>query len=162
GRRHLAKIAVAVALGLLLPCLWYVLVRCVQGVNLFAEVVGFIRLNSTFLPFGAFPPFLLAGGVQGLILAAAAAYAPTALVRAFLGEWKLLRQRRRLSANGLWSIGVLVTFLRSGPLILDTIGNYGRLLLLAPVVLQDFAAVYDYLTARFGRRFEAAVVVLGA
>jgi hypothetical protein len=162
GRRHLAKIAVAVALGLLLPCLWYVLVSCVQGANLFTEVIGFIRLNSTVLPFGAFPPFLLAGVVQGPILAVAAVYATTALVRAVLGEWKLLRERQRLSANGLWSVGVLVAILKAGPLILDTIGNFGRLLLLAPIVLQDFTTVLDYLTVRFGWRFKVALVVLGA
>jgi hypothetical protein len=162
GRRQLAKIGVVVVLGLLIPCSWYVLVSCVQGVNLFTEVIGFIRLNATVLPFGAFPPFLLAGGVGGLILAAVACYATTALVRAVLGEWKRLAERRRLSAQGLWSIGVLVAFLKAGPLLLDTIGNYGRLLLLAPVVLQDFTTVSDYLTARFGKRFQGTLVVLGA
>jgi hypothetical protein len=162
GRRHLGKVGGAVLTGLLGPILWYVVVSAVRGVNLFAEVLGFIRADSTTLPFAAFPPFLLAGGVHGAILAVTAVYVIVALARVIRGEWQQLRVRRRLSAGGLWSVGVLLIFLRASPPLLDSVGQYGRLLVLAPVVLQDFATIVTRPAARLGRAFDAGLVLVAA
>jgi hypothetical protein len=157
GVRHWGKVGAAVLLALLGPALWFAAVGAAQGVNLLAEVGGFIEGNSTAWPFEAFGPVLLAGGVQGVVLASATGYAVVALARVAYGEWRRYRECRRLGGEGLWSLGVLLTFLRAGPLLLDTPGNYGRLLLLAPVALRDFTTVLTFLSARFGRRFDAAL-----
>jgi hypothetical protein len=162
GRRHLGKVGVAVLLGLLGPILWYGVVSAVRGVNLFAEVLGFIRADSTLLPFTAFPPFLLAGGVHGTILAVAVVYTIAALVRVIRGEWQQLRAHRRLSAGGLWSVGVLLIFFKASPPLLDSVGQYGRLLVLAPIVLQDFATIVTFLAARLGRAFDVGLVAAAA
>jgi hypothetical protein len=162
GRHRLGKLAGAVLLALIPPVAWYGAVSEVRGVDLFAEVIGFIGSNSTVLPLAAFPPFLLTAGVQGPVLAAAAGYALVALARVTGREWNRFHERRRLTAGGLWSIGVLFTFLRAGPLLLDTLGNYGRVLLLAPVVLHDLAAASGSLASRLGRLHDGAAVALAA
>jgi hypothetical protein len=162
GRRHAAKAGAVVLLAALPPALLYAAVSAAQGVNLFAKVVEFIAVNSTALPFEAFPPFVLAGGVSGTVLTLAVAYAVVALARAVRGEWGRFGECRRLSAEGLWNVCVLVTFLRAGAFVLDTPGNYGRLLALAPVALRDFAALTAFLAARLGRAFDVGLVVVAA
>src|SRR5262249_26313526 len=130
GRRHLAKVGATLLFALLLPATWDAVVSSFQGVNLLTEVIGYVRYNSTLVPFVAFLPWVLAGGVPAALLALTAVYAIAALVRLARGEWLRLRERRPLSAEGLWGMCVLLTFLRAGPKLLDTVGSYGRILLL--------------------------------
>jgi hypothetical protein len=158
GRRHSARLAAVLGLGLLAPVAWYLAVSLAQGESLPAAVVGWVGDNSSGWPL-AHHLRCFGGPSDGhaLALLPFTVYAVFAAVRLGWKEWHSYREGRGLSAERLWSLAVLLLFLRASPLLLDTTFNYGRLLLLAPALLRDATRVYVRLDARWGRAFRAGL-----